>query len=252
MADYASEGGHFYLPDGTPYYTVVGANGRERPTTLRDARKVGAYVGCTTIIRCAAQPGLQNWIAEQLLLASLTLPRLEGESEKSWLDRVRKDAKEEGKGAADRGTIIHGALERSRKGQTVGMEFVPWIEAVSLEIEKHCGLQLWKAEKSYAHKYGYGCKIDLHSADPNPWVIDYKGKDDDKKDDLELYDEHLEQLAACRLAAGIPRARCAIVFFGRQTPWAKFVEADEDDLVRGWEMFSALLTFWQAKNRMDR
>jgi hypothetical protein len=58
------------------------------------------------------------------------------------------------------------------------------------------------------------------------------------------------QLAACRLAAGLPHARCAIVFFGRQMPWAKFIEAEEGELDRGWDCFEALLTYYQAKNRL--
>src|SRR6185369_2244536 len=197
-------------------------------------------------IRCAAAPGLEAWKQDQLLLAALTLPRLDGESEKSWLSRVKTDSRAEGKGAADRGTEIHGMLEKAKTGKHVPMEFVPWVASVEVEVERKCGVQLWKAEKSYAHnKYGYGCKIDLHSSE---WLIDYKGKDDAVQDSLELYLEHLMQLAANRMAAGIPRARCAIVFFGRQTPWAKFVEAEEQELQRGWDCFESLLSFWQAKN----
>src|SRR6185369_4405181 len=249
MTDYASEGGHFYTRAGEPAYTIVGKNGVERNTTLRDARKMDLVPGVTSIIRCAAAPGLEAWKQDQLLLAALTLPRLDGESEKSWLSRVKTDSRAEGKGAADRGTEIHGMLEKAKKGQGVPMEFTPWVQAVEAEVEKRCGVQLWKAEKSYAHKYGYGCKIDLHSSDSD-WLIDYKGKDDAVQEDLFLYDEHYMQLAANRLAAGIPHARCAIVFFGRQTPWAKLIEAEEEELKRGWDMFSSLLDYWQSKNKL--
>jgi hypothetical protein len=247
MADYASEGGHFYTRAGEPAYTIVGKNGIERNTTLRDARKMDLVPGATTIIRCAAAPALEAWKQEQLLLAALTLPKLEGESEKSWLSRVKTDSRAEGKGAADRGTDIHAALELAKKYRPYDKMLQPWVIAVEEAIHQKCGLQTWKAEKSYAHKFGYGCKIDLHS---DAWVIDYKGKDDGAQEDLYLYDEHYMQLAACRLAAGIPHARCAIVFFGRQTPWAKLIEAEEGELGRGWDCFEALLTYYQAKNRL--
>jgi len=249
VADWASSAGHFYNRDGSPAYTIVGKNGVERNTTLRDARKMDLVPGVTSIIRCAAAPGLEAWKQDQLLLAALTLPRLDGESEKSWLARVKTDSRAEGKGAADRGTEIHGMLERAKTGKAVPMEFTPWVQSVEVEVERKCGVQLWKAEKSYAHRYGYGCKIDLHSSE---WLIDYKGKDDAVQEDLYLYDEHYMQLAANRLAAGIPHARCAIVFFGRTTPWAKLIEADEEELLRGWDCFEALLTYYQAKNRLHR
>ena len=35
-----SESGHWYTQEGDPMYTVIGANGKERNTTLRDARKI--------------------------------------------------------------------------------------------------------------------------------------------------------------------------------------------------------------------
>lgn len=249
MADYASEAGHFYRRDGSPCYTIEGANGIERNTTLRDARRLDLVPGVTTIIRCAAAPGLEVWKQEQMMLASLTLPKRDGETEKDWLARIRMDAKEQAKNAAERGTEIHGALERSKQGKSVAPQYVPWVGAAHAELASNCGAQSWKAEQSYAHRFGYGCKIDLHSSD---WVIDYKGKDDATREECYLYDEHYMQLAACRLAAGIPEARCAIVFFGRQSPWAKFVEAPAEELRRGWDMYESLLSYWQSKNRIGQ
>ena len=38
MAD-GQETGHWYDKDGNSQYTIVGANGKERNTTLRDARE---------------------------------------------------------------------------------------------------------------------------------------------------------------------------------------------------------------------
>ena len=34
-----AESGHWYTQEGEPMYTVIGANGKERNTTLRDAKK---------------------------------------------------------------------------------------------------------------------------------------------------------------------------------------------------------------------
>lgn len=36
---YKAEAGHWYSKEGEPKYTIIGANGKERNTTLRDAKK---------------------------------------------------------------------------------------------------------------------------------------------------------------------------------------------------------------------
>ena len=36
---FTSESGHWYTQEGEPMYTIIGANGKERNTTLRDAKK---------------------------------------------------------------------------------------------------------------------------------------------------------------------------------------------------------------------
>jgi len=51
--------GHWYRrSDGSPQYTIVGKNGKERDTTLRDAREHNLVPSVTTIMRIAAAPGL--------------------------------------------------------------------------------------------------------------------------------------------------------------------------------------------------
>ena len=77
----ASESNHWYTRDGVPRYTVVGANGKERNTTLRDARKEGLIPSVTTVLNVAAKPALNQWLQRQVLLAALTLPRRPDEPE---------------------------------------------------------------------------------------------------------------------------------------------------------------------------
>jgi hypothetical protein len=103
---------HWYTRDGEPAYEVPAAKGGMRPTTLRDARKLNLVPSVTTIIRCAAAPGLELWKANQLMMAALTLPRRDGEAEKDWLSRVVQDSKEQARKAAARGTAIHAAYPR--------------------------------------------------------------------------------------------------------------------------------------------
>lgn len=242
MSDYASEKGHYYWPDGRSCYEVERADGKGmRDTTLRDARKLGLFPGVTTIIRCAAAPGLEVWKRRQLALACLTLPKIDGESEDDFLARAEEDSKKEGDASAAKGTVIHAAVETHYRGQVPDMEWWPWVLAVTNEIADKCGRQEWLPEKGVAHPSGYGTKIDLHSKE---WVLDFKTKDglDDR-----IWDEHKMQVAA-GIKAAAPGACGGIVFINRNEPQAKLVQIPESDIEQGWEMFCALRAYWQAKN----
>ena len=123
IKDSQSESGHWYDKNGNPAYRIIGANGKERNTTLRDAKKLGLLPSVTTVIGAVAKPGLNRWLQEQAILAALTLPRLDGEEEKDWLSRVLNDSKAQGKDAAARGTAIHNIIESFFDG--ILLESVP-------------------------------------------------------------------------------------------------------------------------------
>lgn len=248
MSDYASESGHWYDSDGTPRYTIVGANGNERPTTLRDARKLNLYPSVTTITGCAAAPGLERWKAEQLMHAALTLPQMEGEPEADWVRRVWDDSREQARAAAERGKLIHAAIERHYRGETFAPEMRPWVVAATEAVGHHISRAAeWSPEKPFAHPAGYGGKVDLHSADCDGIVVDFKTKDSDKLADVKLYDSHFMQLAAYGHGLGFENPQCYVVFIGRDKPAALVLPMTRTERERGLAQFTALLAYWQAK-----
>jgi len=109
---YLSEQGHWYDSSGRPQYTITGKNGKERNTTLRDAREFNLFPSVTTIMGMAAKPALENWKIDQALLSALTLPRSETESLDGFMARAKQDAKDQSYKAAERGTEIHADIER--------------------------------------------------------------------------------------------------------------------------------------------
>lgn len=244
---FAAESQHWYTKSGESAHWCIGANGKQRPTTLRDARKLGLLPSVTTICRLAAAPALERWKRQQILLAALTLPRHPDEPEQAWLERVEKDSQEEGRKAAERGTAIHAAIERHYLGLPVDPTLMQWVIAAVAEVERVCGRQEWRAEKSFASPLGYGGKVDLHS---DYWVIDFKGKEN--LDGLRLWDDHHCQLGAyskglfshLTMHASI---RHAIVFIDRNKPAAQLIEADPAEISKGTQMFLALLAYWKAK-----
>jgi hypothetical protein len=240
-----SESGHFYLPNGDTAYRIVGKNGKERNTTVKDAREHGLLPSVTTIIGCASKPALDVWKQQQAILAALTLPRLEVESEEDWLSRVVADSKETAKQAAERGTQIHGVIEAFYEGIYIP-ELPPYVRAVENAINEHFGSQLWISEKSFAYG-GFGGKCDLVAK--SGFVVDFKTTEKDL-DKLDYFFDHQMQLSAYRMGFEMPKARCAIVYVNALQNKAKLVEIPEDDLRIGWECFTHLLAFYRAKNKL--
>lgn len=258
MSDHAAESTHWYDRSGKPTYEVLARNGQPRPTTLADARKMDLVPSVTAIIRCAAAPGLVNWQIDQGIMAALTLPRSEAEAEADWLARVKQDAQEQARAAADRGTAIHALIESwySHEDTDVPAGMFGVIEAVVPAIDAAFpGVTIWDPEESFAHPLGFGGKADLTSGAfvGQAVLLDIKTKDSWPEDfPPKGFDEHLMQLAAYRLGLGLEAAECANVFVSRQQPWQVHIHRwTEADMQRGWRMFVGLLGYWQAKNKYD-
>jgi hypothetical protein len=235
--------GHWYTKDGAPAYTVEGKTG-VRNTTLRDARKLGLLPSVTTINGMLSKAGLDTWKQQQVLLAALTLPRMEGEPEQEWLSRVMQDSKATGREAAERGTAIHAVIE-AYFDQVYMPEKPAYLDGIDKALEQAFGSQLWLPEKSFGHPLGFGGKCDLMAK--NGFVVDFKTKDTNL-DKVDVYFEHEMQLAAYREGLGVPAARCAIVFVNGTTNQVKLIEIEEQQLQNGWECFQHLLRVYQIKN----
>ena len=245
----AEESGHWYQIDGTPAYYVTAKSGEQRSTTLRDARKLNLLPSVTTIIKCAASPGLEAWKLNQMLLAALTLPKIDGEPEESFVQRIVKDSKEHAKQAAERGSEIHAAIETFYEGIMLA-NMAEYQVGVAQSIEETFGRLDFKPEKSFASKYGFGGKVDLHAENV---VIDLKTKEFTDPKDVKGYPENMMQLAAYRVGLGMPDARCANVFASVTEPGLCVVyEWSQEELSQGWQMFKGLLDYWYAKNQLGK
>jgi hypothetical protein len=198
---------------------------------------------------CASKPALEAWKLNQMMLACLTITKEDGETEESFIQRIVRDSKEQAKQAAERGTIIHGALESFFEGVYLA-DFMDYQTGTDKALQDTFGTPEWAVEKSFCHDLGFGGKVDLHSRDGNGIVVDFKTKEFKDPSLVEAYDEHLMQLSAYRTGLGIPSARCANVFVSVTDPGlVKVIEWSEEDLQRGWVMFQSLLNYWQAKNK---
>jgi hypothetical protein len=227
---------HWYDKNGKPCYTIIGKNGKERATRVTDAREHGYLPSVTTIISQIDRPALTRWKIEQMLLASMTLPRLENEAEQDYIDRVVEDSRSTGKDAMNRGTEMHNLLELFYSGVYM-LEYPQFVLRTEKAISEYFGEQDWKCEESFAHD-GYAGKCDLHA---NGIVIDFKTKTD-SLDKATVYAEHMMQLAAYREGFGMPNARCAIVFVSDTE--TKICEIKEEDLNLAYKKFTLLKDYF--------
>ena len=248
----AFDSSHWYTRAGAPCYEQVTAKGGTRNTDLRDARKIGLVPSVTTVLQVIDKPALVNWKVKQGILAALTLPRVDGETEDTWLSRIMSDSSEQVTAAAEEGTRIHNAIEDSFLARAVPTQYQAHVEATRAEIARlYPSVNDWVAEASFASQLGYGGKVDLHSPSTGI-VIDYKGKDGDFTDGKKLaYDQHY-QLAAYQYGLGLPVTESANIFVSRTHPGSVVSHVwTPAQMMDGSAVFMATLTLWQAVKRFD-
>ena len=243
-----SEAGHWYDKDGLPTYTIVGANGKERNTTLRDARQWGYVPSVTTIIGVAAKPSLENWKVNQALNSAITLEQDPGETIEDFTNRCKQDSKKIGRDAAERGTIIHAMIEQGFMG---GKETKAY-RVIKDYLDENFPGEEWIAEDSFCSTSGYGGKIDLYSK--SGIFVDFKTKDGlkDKQASKLVYDDHGMQLSAYAEGCNFKEPERVSIFVDREDPELIAVHRwDKETHVRHMSMFNSLLSYWKLVKKYD-
>ena len=254
--------GHWYTKEGEPQHFIIGANGKERGTTLRDARKLDLVPSVTGIIDVLDKPGLNNWFQNKILYACLTVPRPEGISDNEFIKIVRQDASQEAEEAKLRGNVIHNCIEDMWNEKTgEEMDYEPDVMAIAssaiADICNYCGESDFIPEKTVAGD-GYGGAIDLHN---DRFLIDWKTKDIDDVSKKMAYPNHAMQLAAYDVALGFDTdsqrpaswfgqadggRRCINVFIDRTEPGKVVIhEWEPEEIALAWQKFQLLLRYWQ-------
>jgi hypothetical protein len=247
---FASESGHWYLQDGTPFYTVPAAWPKmERPATLRDARKVEAVPSVTTILKSVAAPALENYKANEILKAAWEIMCADWHgSFEAYALAVLQESREHARKAAEEGKALHARLEGEPNER-----FDEHYELVHKTLVQ-CGINIvmqGSPEFSFAHSAGFGGKVDWHSCRDAGVVIDYKTKATIVPGKRMAYDNHCQQLAAYREGLVMQGARCLNVFVGIDPPMCVIHEWSEKDIKRGWKMFKLILRYWQLQHNYE-
>lgn len=251
---------HWYFPDGTPLHEVPRADGKgQRPTSLRDARKLGLFPSVTNVLSILAKPGLDAWRQEQAILAALTLPRTEGETLDDFAKRVLVDMNSEVGRAADLGSAVHAAIEGYAQGRWLpeDKEIARLFEPARQWFDKEV-TQVHSVEIATAHlEWGYAGRVDLVAtlrSTGRPTVIDFKTqktrRDKDGNFKPILHDTWPLQLEAYRMALasrdkGLADAAIASVVIGSTDPVPVVVKVWEDADKNGYfRAFLAARDLW--------
>jgi hypothetical protein len=241
---HASESGHWYDRDGKPVYDMRGANGNMRPVTLRDARKYGWLPGFSSIAAMEHKPQLEKWKIDQALMAAVTLPRYPHETDDAFIVRAKEDSKQQARKAADRGTRIHTAIQRSFEGEAVEPACMVYVDAVKDYLRKSFGECEWQAEGTFAHELGYGGKCDLRS---ERIIIDFKCKDFTETEKL-AWPEQCMQLVSYGRGFGMLFPEHVNLFVSTREPGLVhghyWTQRECED---GWDAFQCLLRLWQIR-----
>ena len=216
---FTSESGHWYTQEGEPMYTIIGVNGKERNTNLRDAKLLNLVPSVTTVMDLIAKPSLENWKINQALNSALSLEQEDGESDGSFIYRCKQEAKKPGMEAADLGTKIHAMIERGFLGQSTNKPY----KAVRKYLDEHYPDETWIAEDSFCASQGYGGMIDLYSE--SGIFVDFKTKD------------NLE--------------RVSIFVDRKQTDLISCYIWDQESHEKHLAMFNSILTYWKLSKNYD-
>lgn len=246
---------HFYKSDGSSMHTIVGKNGKERTTSIADARKLGLFPSVTTILDVQSKPALIEWLQQELLAAAIAEPYHPHEwDEDNWKKAMLTKMRNKSRVAADRGTEIHGKLDKFFQGKSVKMD-KDWkfIEPTLLLIEKTFGLEGWVSEKSFAQtRVGFAGCVDLHHPEKHI-IIDFKTKDKEGLKGVKQYDDHKMQLAAYQVGLELPsntRRFNMFISTNENTPGQCIIEECRE-FTKYIEMFHHLHFFWMLKNKYD-
>jgi len=246
---------HWYQRDGEPLHSVLSAKGEPRPTTVRDARKLGLLPSVTNVLGVINKPELVEWKMTQAVLAALTLPRLNGEDLGVFARRVVEDAQSQVKGAAEFGSAFHAGAEQVAKTLEVDQAgpYAAWLNLHRDWFQANCVRVLWTERVLVNTALGYAGTADLlvEHQQHGLTLVDYKTQGVKPGYKARAYGSWCQQLAAYRRAFGKPMA-CMNVIVNSAEPSAPVEHLwSEEELRAGLESFEAALVIWRNEKAYD-
>lgn len=244
------EATHWYTRQGEPLHTVKDQQGNDRPTDLRDARKLDLLPSVTNVLGIIAKPTLTAWQLENAVMAALTLPRREGEDADTFAKRVAEDSKSRVREAAEFGTLLHAGAERVANNPLdldPREALYPWLAQYRDWFIANCERLLWTERTVVSNEEGYAGTADLCMIHRTLGLtlVDIKTQTIKPKRLPRVYPTWLYQLAAYRHALKGPYALVNLIVNASEPEPPVEHRWGPDSVAEGWEVFRAAHLIWR-------
>ena len=240
------QAGHWYSEKGESAHVIIGANGRERNTTVADARKLGLYPSVTSILSILDKPQLTSWKIEQAIMSSLTLPKEEDETLETYARRVVKDSKESTTKAAEHGTKMHTEMENILLGRAVSRDetLAPYIKTFKEWADSNVEKTYWCEKALVGAGYAGRCDAYVKLKGVGDAIVDLKNRKVNPKYEP-FYDTDCAQIFAYLSASENPKAAgVSIVLASNDSSKIMTKVWDEDELYQAGIAFCAMQKVW--------
>jgi len=239
------DAGHWYTEQGESAHVVIGKNGNERNTTVADARKMGLLPSVTSVLGIMDKPQLTAWKIEQAIMASLTLPKEDGETLEDYAKRVVKDSKQATTKAAEHGTRMHEQAENILMGRACckDEDLQPYIKTFREWAEDNVEKTHWCEKALVGHGYAGRCDAYVRLKGIGDAIIDLKNRK--VKTGVPFFDTDCAQLWAYKYASENPKCACVSVVLAANDPDTLVIHRwSEDELYEAGIAFQAMLKVW--------
>jgi len=239
---------------GSHYYTK---EGELIDGDLRLCRKLNGLPSPTTVLNILGSPGLKYYFRKMMWEATVTTPRLPGQSDDDYFDACCRWADEHGQAARDKGGDFHSLVqsfhEQKLNGRTlvvpIGHTLAPQFDAYVVWYENNVRRSLMVEQAVIGQ--GYAGRVDhvAEMMDGRIGCIDAKTQDTTKKKGkFSYYDQWPIQLGAYAGAIK-PQPDCLIsVAVSSNLPAIVEAKIWERNVDYYHDIFMGLLKFWKHSN----
>ena len=250
-----TDSSHWYDRDGKPCHTQPTKDGTDvRPTTIRDARKMGLIPSVTNVLGVISKEALTTWKVNQAIMATLDHRINEGEAHDTYCKRIAAISQEQVYEAADLGKAIHAGIE-----DWINEGKMPQDEKIAASVQpvvdwiQKTGIKVQASEKILVDtRHGYAGTADLLFLYGNKGqgcgVIDFKTRKSETGKKMQAWNTEPLQLAAyAHTAWGVERlADCLIanILISTTEP-GRFEVVKHLDPPKHFRAFLASLKMWQ-------
>jgi len=254
---------HFYTQDGVAAHTQPttskSAKNPNRPTTIRDAKKLGLLPSVTGILRTIHNPALERWKQGQVVKACVDRPIVADESFEDYCSYIIEQAGKEARDAADLGTKIHAGIESRLKGEAVDLDVLDYVNSANEKL-LDLGIDVQESEfVTVSPLHGYAGTCDgAYAKGKTVGIIDFKSKRTKEGEPVVPSFGHAAQIAAYHVAYWArdgdirDNSMGYNIYISTTEPGrVEVVSYDAETMRKEFDMFLHACAIWRYKNGYD-